>query len=71
MDLACLTDQRKADALKVSTTDFDHCPPTVDQSNTEKRLRIRIYDGEMRPTLCRQLTACLIDDLRFSPEPRS
>lgn len=45
MDLAYLTGQRPADVLKASTADLNNGFLMVGQGKTEKRLRIRLYDG--------------------------
>jgi integrase len=52
MDLAYLTGQRPADVLKASTTDLNHGFLMVGQGKTEKRLRIRLYDGDNETDLC-------------------
>nr|WP_315448109.1 tyrosine-type recombinase/integrase [uncultured Pseudomonas sp.] len=52
MDLAYLTGQRPADVLKASTTDLNHGFLMVGQGKTEKRLRIRLYDGDKETDLC-------------------
>ncbi len=52
MDLAYLTGQRPADVLKASTTDLNHGFLMVGQGKTEKRLRIRLYDGNKETDLC-------------------
>lgn len=52
MDLAYLTGQRPADVLKASTTDLNHGFLMVGQGKTEKRLRIRLYDGDTETDLC-------------------
>ena len=52
MDLAYLTGQRPADVLKASTTDLNNGFLMVGQGKTEKRLRIRLYDGDKETDLC-------------------
>lgn len=52
MDLAYLTGQRPADVLKASATDINHGFLMVGQGKTEKRLRIRMYDGSNETNLC-------------------
>ena len=52
MDLAYLTGQRPADVLKVSTTDLSNGFLMVSQGKTDKRLRIRLYDGDKETDLC-------------------
>ena len=52
MDLAYLTGQRPADVLKASATDINHGFLMVGQGKTEKRLRIRLYDGNKETDLC-------------------
>jgi integrase len=52
MDLSYLTGQRPADVLKASTTDINHGFLMVGQGKTEKRLRIRLYDGANETDLC-------------------
>jgi integrase len=52
MDLAYLTGQRPADVLKASTTDLNNGFLMVGQGKTEKRLRIRLYDGKNQTDLC-------------------
>ncbi|MFJ2279752.1 tyrosine-type recombinase/integrase [Pseudomonas sp. NPDC087803] len=52
MDLAYLTGQRPADVLKASVTDLNHGFLMVGQGKTEKRLRIRLYDGDNETDLC-------------------
>ncbi|WP_332763152.1 tyrosine-type recombinase/integrase [Pseudomonas koreensis] len=52
MDLAYLTGQRPADVLKASTTDLNHGFLMVGQGKTEKRLRIRLYNGDNETDLC-------------------
>lgn len=52
MDLAYLTGQRPADVLKASTTDLNHGFLMVGQGKTEKRLRIRLYEGTNETELC-------------------
>lgn len=52
MDLAYLTGQRPADVLKASATDINHGFLMVGQGKTEKRLRIRLYDGSNETNLC-------------------
>ncbi|MFJ2536650.1 tyrosine-type recombinase/integrase [Pseudomonas sp. NPDC087614] len=52
MDLAYLTGQRPADVLKASTTDLNHGFLMVGQGKTDKRLRIRLYDGDKETDLC-------------------
>lgn len=52
MDLAYLTGQRPADVLKASTTDLNHGFLMVGQGKTEKRLRIRLYEGDNETDLC-------------------
>ncbi|MGF6668583.1 integrase [Pseudomonas monsensis] len=52
MDLAYLTGQRPADVLKASITDLNHGFLMVGQGKTEKRLRIRLYDGDNETDLC-------------------
>lgn len=51
MDLAYLTGQRPADVLKASTTDLNSGFLMVGQGKTEKRLRIRLHDGEKENNL--------------------
>lgn len=46
MDLAYLTGQRPADVRKVATTDINDGFLMIGQGKTEKRLRIRLHDGE-------------------------
>lgn len=52
MDLAYLTGQRPADVLKASATDLNNGFLMVGQGKTEKRLRIRLYDGDRETDLC-------------------
>ncbi|RON61572.1 integrase [Pseudomonas fluorescens] len=52
MDLAYLTGQRPADVLKASTTDLNNGFLIVGQGKTEKRLRIRLYNGDKETDLC-------------------
>lgn len=52
MDLAYLTGQRPADVLKASAADINHGFLMVGQGKTEKRLRIRLYDGANETDLC-------------------
>lgn len=52
MDLAYLTGQRPADVLKASATDLNNGLLMVGQGKTEKRLRIRLYDGDKETDLC-------------------
>jgi integrase len=52
MDLAYLTGQRPADVLKASATDLNNGFLMVGQGKTEKRLRIRLYDGDKETDLC-------------------
>ncbi|SEN74758.1 tyrosine-type recombinase/integrase [Pseudomonas sp. ok266] len=52
MDLAYLTGQRPADVLKASATDINSGFLMVGQGKTEKRLRIRLYDGNKETDLC-------------------
>ncbi|MBT9263552.1 tyrosine-type recombinase/integrase [Pseudomonas sp. MG-9] len=52
MDLAYLTGQRAADVLKASTTDLNNGFLMVGQGKTEKRLRIKLYDGDTETDLC-------------------
>ncbi|ROO00539.1 integrase [Pseudomonas moraviensis] len=52
MDLAYLTGQRPADALKAAATDLNHGFLMVGQGKTEKRLRIRLYDADNENDLC-------------------
>ncbi len=52
MDLAYLTGQRPADVLKASATDINNGFLMVGQGKTEKRLRIRLYDGAIETDLC-------------------
>jgi integrase len=52
MDLAYLTGQRPADVLKASTTDLSNGFLVVRQGKTDKRLRIRLYDGDKETKLC-------------------
>ncbi len=59
MDLAYLTGQRPADVLKASTTDLNHGFLMVGQGKTEKRLRIRLYDGDNETDLCRFINGLL------------
>lgn len=58
MDLAYLTGQRPADTLKVSTADLTDEYLFVGQNKTDKRLRIRLTDGDQPSGLGR-----FIDDL--------
>lgn len=46
MDLAYLTGQRPADTIKMATTDITGDYLLVGQNKTDKRLRIRLRDGE-------------------------
>lgn len=46
MDLAYLTGQRPADTIKMATTDIAGGYLLVGQNKTDKRLRIRLRDGE-------------------------
>ncbi|NWD74798.1 tyrosine-type recombinase/integrase [Pseudomonas gingeri] len=46
MDLAYLTGQRPADVLKASASDLNSGFLMVGQGKTEKRLRIRLHDGD-------------------------
>lgn len=52
MDLAYLTGQRAADVLKASINDLINGYLMVGQGKTEKRLRIRLYDGANETDLC-------------------
>lgn len=52
MDLAYLTGQRPADVLKASANDINNGFLMVGQGKTEKRLRIRLYDGKKETDLC-------------------
>ncbi|WP_256587259.1 integrase [Pseudomonas sp. FW300-N1A1] len=45
MDLAFLTAQRPADVLKASTNDLNNGFLLVGRGKTEKRLRIRLFEG--------------------------
>ncbi len=59
MDLAYLTGQRPADVLKSSSTDLNNGFLSVGQGKTQKRLRIRLLDGEEASVLSVFLDALL------------
>lgn len=69
MDLAYLTGQRPADVLKASATDINYGFLMVGQGKTEKRLRIRLYNGSNETDLCVFIYS--IAGRRQAPEPRS
>ena len=59
MDLAYLIAQRPADVLKASVTDINKGFLIIGQGKTQKRLRIRLHDGEMASDLSAFLDALL------------
>lgn len=59
MDLAYLTGQRPADVLKASTSDLNNGFLMVGQGKTEKRLRIRLYEGDKETNLCTFINSLL------------
>ncbi|AKV08485.1 integrase [Pseudomonas fluorescens NCIMB 11764] len=59
MDLAYLTGQRPADVLKTSKADLNNGFLMVSQGKTQKRLRIRLHDGNVASNLSTFLDALL------------
>lgn len=59
MDLAYLTGQRPSDVIKSSTLDLNNGFLSVVQGKTEKRLRIRLHDGESASELSLFIDALL------------
>ncbi|BBP76463.1 integrase [Pseudomonas sp. Ost2] len=53
MDLAYLTGQRPSDVIKTSSLDLNNGFLSIIQGKTEKRLRIRLHDGESESALSR------------------
>lgn len=70
MDLAYLTGQRAADVLKASINDLNNDYLMVGQGKTEKRLRIRLYNGANETDLCVFINGLLDRRVRLASRPR-